>query len=275
MTPQKVKNRKGYLEKLFLLLILIILGLNILHARASNPYNLDPDLYKQSCEATVYLLRNGNFIGSGFITTYKSTASYIVTCYHVTQDAGISENDTLTVETILNNTMNFHHGIVCQVNPPPYDISLIAITDTVLHGRGIPTKLYAVPFTGQFVVYTGFPGTMWVRTESMKMPLMRSARIAYGDSNSVQFLIDGLVSQGSSGSPVFGYDEADTFRFLGMIDAAFVDSTYRAFKGDTLKFFDLPIGIGACISAKAIMEKLDQIEDFRTYFQKLLKEEKK
>ena len=195
-------------------------------------------------------------LGSAFLAK-KSGVDYAVTNAHVV--AAIRKDQQILVGANLKQGKAYLAAQLEKVDAT-IDVAVLKLGDVLFYSGDklefdyafVGVSLFcpdSLIQEGRSVFMIGYPLNIGAEAAGNR-PVSRVGIVAQSVASSGTFLIDGIVSHGNSGSPVF---DSQSLRLLGMI---------VGFKGDQIDFFDnggnllarLPhnSGLSLCISASKI-----------------------
>jgi hypothetical protein len=174
-------------------------------------------------------------LGSGFLINGKNNDVLGITCHHVVSDA-IKENTPIFIG--LDIKEGGYHRFQCKIlyEDHNHDVAVIrpfkAVIEPVKDEAPIPIvqNLYfpeeafddnSSLVEGRGVIILGYPLSLGIEDDK-NHPVVRFGIIAQYTGKDV-FLIDGIASHGSSGSPVFAIKHND-HKLVGMITSHIPDN---------------------------------------------------
>ena len=196
-------------------------------------------------------------LGSGFLINGERDVLLAVTCKHVVLPA-VNQKKLLYIGI---DTDKGYHRAPCDVAyiDPSLDIAVLLPKRDLRDDR----KLQSLSFDkslfddnsslveGRGVIIPGYPLALGIE-DDQNHPVIRFGIVAQFTGKDY-FLLDGVASQGNSGSPVFSLKQ-DENRLIGMV---------TSFQNDTIDLFDkeqrlsarLPYnsGLARCVTMKAIL----------------------
>jgi S1-C subfamily serine protease len=205
-------------------------------------------------------IKSPTLIGSGFLVQ-KNENSYAVTNYHVIDNI---KNDQIILIG-LNIEMKKHYALVKQKYlDEKNDIAVLKLGRLVSTQDIIIDSTLAQPATiglnffeessdiieGRGAIIIGYPLGIGSEFTGNK-PVSRIGIVAQGPNNETNtFLLDGIVSHGNSGSPVFN---EQTMHLMGMV-TSFRSESINLYDNSSILRASLPYnsGIAICVTAEMI-----------------------
>lgn len=205
--------------------------------------------------------------GTASIILYRGY-HFFITNNHILRAFGKDERPLIGYNT---NRGKVYYGAKEVVNWPERDISILIRTGELINPNKVPEGIEAEQAgigvsvfadsshfrAGTEVLIVGYPLGLGVNISS-NTPVARRGIVALRPTADGFYLVDGNVSRGNSGSPVYSVPEG---KFMGLV-IGFHNETIPAFDERGAQIVSLPYnsGITLCVSSFEIRKLLDSIK---------------